>query len=231
VKTFREAIAEAIREEMLRDKNVFLIGVEVGQSRGGTGGVLKGMAKAVGQERIVDTPLAEAVVVGVAAGAAMVGMRPVAELLYGVEGRVPDEEYLIPIGKADIKREGKDVTIIATGIMVHEALGAAEKLEKEGIEAEILDPRTLLPVDRNAILKSVEKTGRVVITHRATKTGGIGAEFAAIIAEEAWGKLKVPIKRVTAPDTALPWSPPLRQFYLPNADSVVKAVKEVMECR
>ncbi len=115
-----------------------------------------------------------------------------AELLYGVEGRVPDEEYLIPIGKADIKREGKDVTIIATGIMVHEALGAAEKLEKEGIEAEILDPRTLLPVNRNAILKSVEKTGRVVITHRATKTGGIGAEFAAIIAEEAWGKLKVP---------------------------------------
>jgi pyruvate dehydrogenase E1 component beta subunit len=325
VKTFREAIAEAIREEMLRDKNVFLIGVEVGQSRGGTGGVLKGMAKAVGRERIVDTPLAEAVVVGVAAGAAMVGMRPVAELLsgdyipyasdeivntaakmryssggklkipmvlriafgaadmidmwesqeleawmvhtpglkvimpsipydakgllksairddnpviffeqkllYGVEGRVPDEEYLIPIGKADIKREGKDVTVIATGIMVHEALGAAEKLEKEGIEAEILDPRTLLPVDKNAILKSVEKTGRVVITHRATKTGGIGAEFAAIIAEEGWEKLKAPIKRVTAPDTPLPWSPPLRQFYLPNADSVVKAVRGVMECK
>jgi pyruvate dehydrogenase E1 component beta subunit len=320
--SFRDAIAEAIVEEMQSDESIFIIGVEIGTSRGGIGKVMLKVVKKVDRARIIDTPLSEALVAGAAAGAAMVGLRPIAELLsadyiplasdsiintaakmryssggkltvpvvyrvaygfsghvdmwecqsleawmahtpglkvvmpsnpydakgllksairdnnpvvffehkalYKSKGTIPDEEYTVPIGKADVKRTGKDATIIATGIMVQKALTAAEILEKDGVKVEVIDLRTLLPIDKDTIIKSVKKTSRVVITHEATKTYGIGAEIAAIISEEAWDSLKAPIKRVTALDTPLPWSPPLSDYYLPKTEGIISAVKEII---
>lgn len=147
--------------------------------------------------------------------------------LLPVTGDVEEGEYVVPIGKADIKRQGADVTIVAWSWMVSKALEAAEALEKEGIDAEVVDPRTLVPLDKEAILSSVEKTGRLVIVHEAVKTNGFGAEIAAIAADEGFDYLDAPIKRVTAPDTPIPFSPPLEAAYLPNAEKIVKAVKEL----
>jgi len=140
-------------------------------------------------------------------------------------GEVPEGEYIVPIGKADIKREGKDVTIVAWSGMVPKALAAAEALAKEGISVEVLDPRTLVPLDKEAILKSVEKTGKLVIVHEAVKTGGFGGEIAALVADEGFDLLNAPIKRVTAPDTPIPFSPVLERAYLPDEGKIVAAVK------
>jgi pyruvate/2-oxoglutarate/acetoin dehydrogenase E1 component len=150
------------------------------------------------------------------------------KLLYPVEGEVPEKEYLVPFGAADVKREGSDATVVATLYMVHKALGAAGRLEKEGISVEVVDPRTLTPLDKKAIINSVKKTGRIVIVSEDCKTAGVSAEIAAIVAEEAIDYLDAPIKRVTAPDTPIPFSPPLEQFVIPNEKSIVKAVKEVV---
>lgn len=147
--------------------------------------------------------------------------------LLPVTGDVEEGEYVVPIGKADIKRQGSDVTIVAWSWMVSKALEAAEALEKEGIDAEVVDPRTLVPLDKEAILSSVEKTGRLVIVHEAVKTNGFGAEIAAIVADKGFDYLDAPIKRVTAPDTPIPFSPPLEAAYLPDAEKIVKAVKEL----
>jgi len=140
-------------------------------------------------------------------------------------GEVPEGEYIVPIGKADIKREGKDVTIVAWSGMVPKALAAAEALAKEGISVEVLDPRTLVPLDKEAILKSVEKTGKLVIVHEAVKTGGFGGEIAALVADEGFDLLNAPIKRVAAPDTPVPFSPVLERAYLPDEGKIVAAVK------
>jgi pyruvate/2-oxoglutarate/acetoin dehydrogenase E1 component len=150
------------------------------------------------------------------------------KMLYNTKGEVPDTEYTIPFGKADIKRSGKDVTIIATSWMVLKALEAAAILEKQGIDAEVIDPRTLVPLDKDTIINSVKKTGRAVIVHEAHEVCGIGAEIAFIIMELAIDWLDAPVKRVTAAQTPIPYSNKLEQLTIPSADKIVDAVKEVL---
>jgi pyruvate dehydrogenase E1 component beta subunit len=149
-------------------------------------------------------------------------------LLVDSVGKAPDEEYIIPLGKADIKREGHDVTVVATALMVHRALAAATKLEKEGINIEVVDPRTLVPLDKRAIIDSVKKTHRLVIISEEPRTGSSAAEISAIVAEEAFGFLNAPIKRVCAPDTPIPFSPILEKRWMPDEEDLVKAVTEIM---
>ena len=320
--SYRDALKEALREEMLRDPTVFLIGEDIGRYWGGAFKVTKGLAEEFGEERVRDTPISESAIIGVSVGAAMTGMRPVAEIMFGdlttlamdqianqaakirymfggqakvplvirtpfgggvniaahhsqcleawfmhvpglqvavpstpydakgllktairndnpvifcehkllypIVGPVPEEDYTVPFGVADLKREGTDVTIIATLYMVHKSLNAAEALQKEGINVEVVDPRTLVPLDKETILNSVKKTGRVVIVTEDCKTAGVSAEIAAIIAEEALDYLDAPIKRVTTPDVPIPFSPPLEQYVIPDEKRIVKAVKEVV---
>jgi len=319
--TYREALREALREEMLRDKSVFLLGEDIGRYWGGAFGVTKGLAEEFGDERVRDTPISESAIIGVGVGAAITGMRPVAEIMFGdlsalamdqianqaaklrymfggqakvplvirtpfgagvniaahhsqsleawfmhtpglyvavpstphdakgllktairgsnpvffvehkllypVKGTIPEEEYTLPFGVADVKREGKDVTVFATLFMVHKALVAAEQLAKQGISAEVFDPRTLVPLDKEALVKSVKKTGRIVIVTEDCKTGGVSAEIAAVVAEEALDYLDAPIKRVAEPDTPIPFSPSLEQHVIPNEKSIVQAAKDL----
>jgi len=320
--TYREALREALREEMRRDSTVFLLGEDIGKYWGGAFKVTEGLAEEFGDERVRDTPISESAIIGTAVGAAITGMRPVAEIMFGdltalamdqianqaakirymfggqakcplvirtpfgagvniashhsqsleawfmhvpglyvavpstpydakgllktairsdnpvffcehkllypVEDEVPKEEYTIPFGVADIKREGADVTILATLYMVHKALNAAKQLEKEGINAEVVDPRTLTPLDKQAIIKSVKKTGRLVIVSEDCKTAGVSAEIAAMVTEEAIDYLDAPIKRVAEPDTPIPFSPPLEQYVIPDEKAIMKAVKKVV---
>jgi len=320
--TVRDALREALREEMQRDKTVFLLGEDIGRYWGGAFGVTKGLAEGFGDERVRDTPISESAIIGVGVGAAITGMRPVAEIMFGdlsalamdqicnqaakirymfggqasvplvvrtpfgagvniashhsqsleawfmhtpglyvavpstpydakgllktairgnnpvlfvehkllypVKGLVPDEDYTVPFGVADVKREGKDVTVVATLYMVHKALAAAEQLSHEGISVEVVDPRTLTPLDRQTIVKSVKKTGRLVVVSEDCKTTGVSAEIAAIVAEEALDYLDAPIKRVAEPDTPIPFSPSMEQFVIPNEKSIAKAVKETI---
>lgn len=320
--SYRDALNEALKEEMLRDKTVFLLGEDVGKYWEGAFKVTKNLAKEFGDERVRDTPISESAIIGVAAGAAITGMRPVAEIMFGdltalamdqianqaaklrymfggqtkvplvirtpfgagvniashhsqsleawfmhtsglkvampstpydakgllktavrddnpvmffehkllypIKGLVPEEEYTVPFGVADVKREGKDVTVVATLYMVHKALAAAKELGEQGIEAEVIDPRTIAPLDKKAIINSVKKTGRLVIVSEDCKTAGVSAEIAALVAEEALDYLDAPIKRVAEPDTPIPFSPPLEQFVIPNEKNIIKAVKEIV---
>ncbi len=320
--TYRDALREAIREEMLRDKTVFLLGEDIGRYWGGAFKVTKGLAEEFGDDRVRDTPISESAIVGAAVGAAITGMRPVAEIMFGdlsalamdqicnqaakicymfggqtkvplvvrtpfgagvniashhsqsleawfmhtpgllvavpstpfdakgllktairgrnpvmffehkllypVKGEVPNEDYTIPFGLADVKLEGEDVTIFATLHMVHKALAAAKELRKQGTSIEVIDPRTLVPLDSKAITKSVKKTGRVVIVTEDSKTAGTSAEIAAIIAEEALDYLDAPIRRVAEPDTPIPFSPPLEQYVIPDEKAIITAVKEIV---
>lgn len=149
-------------------------------------------------------------------------------ILGGIKGEIPEEEYTIPLGKADIKRKGNDVTVVATALMVHRALAAAAKLQEKGISIEIIDPRTLVPLDKQTIIDSVEKTGRLVIMDEEPKTGSAAGEISAIVAEEAFDSLKAPIRRVCAPDTPIPFSPALEKIWLPDEENLIKAVTEIM---
>ena len=149
-------------------------------------------------------------------------------ILSGLKGEVPEEEYTIPIGKADVKKEGKDVTVVAIQSMVHKALAAAPKLKEKGIDIEIVDPRSLLPLDKETILKSVGKTGRLAIMDEEPKTGSAAAEIAAMVAEEGFDLLKKPVKRVCAPDTPIPFSPVLEKAWIPDEDKLIAAVSELM---
>jgi 2-oxoisovalerate dehydrogenase E1 component beta subunit len=144
-----------------------------------------------------------------------------------VKGKVPDEDFTVPIGRAEIKREGSDLSVVTYGSMVHHAFEAANRLSAKGISVEILDLRTLLPLDREAILASVRKTGKLMIVHEATRTGGIGGEVAAIVAESAFDRLDGPILRVTAPDTPVPFSVPLEEAFLPNVDKIAAAAERL----
>jgi pyruvate/2-oxoglutarate/acetoin dehydrogenase E1 component len=318
--TYAEAIRDGMRVEMKKDPKVYLFGEDVGIF-GGCFGVTAGLFEEFGPERVIDTPISETAIVGSAVGAAAVGLRPIAEIMFvdfigvcmdellnqaakmrymyggkaklpmvvrtpcgagfnaaaqhsqsleallthipglkvvmpgtpadgkglmeaaiqddnpvifiehkqllGVKGEVPEGVYVVPLGKADIKRAGSDVTIIAWSWMLSKALAAAETLAAEGINAEVLDPRSLVPLDKEAILKSVSKTGKLVIVHEAVKTSGFGAEIAAIVSEEGFDYLDAPIKRVTAPDTPIPFAPVLEQAYLPSEEKIIKAVKEL----
>ena len=324
--TYVEAINEALIEEMERDERVFIFGedITVGYGGGGMFGATRGIADRFGLDRIIDTPLSEVAISGAALGAAMVGLRPIAEIMFGdfiaiimdqlvnnvakmrwvlndevdvpivyrtsygagvgagfhhsqsfeawlahvpglkvvmpsdpedvkgllksairdndpvifmehkllykrQKGPVPEKEYLIPLGKGAVKREGKDITIIATGAMVRLALEAAEVLEQQTVSAEVIDPRSIQPLDEELILSSVEKTGRVVVVHEAPVFGGFGGEIAALIADKGIDFLDGPVKRVGAPFTPIPNWIKMEEYYLPNVEKIIDAVKEVIQ--
>lgn len=150
-------------------------------------------------------------------------------MLTRVMGEVPDEDYTIPFGRAVVRRQGKDVTVVATLFMVHEALAAAEILSREGIDMEVIDPRTLVPLDKAPIIDSIKKTGRLVTAEESRQRGGMGSEVAAIVASEAFGYLKAPIERVGAPSVPIPGSPFLEDLYIPGKDHIVAAVKKTLQ--
>ncbi len=319
--SYANAFVEAVREEMRRDQRVFMLGEDVGRF-----GMIY-MAKPelwreFGDERVRDTPISENAIVGFALGAAITGMRPIADIMFcdiltlameqivnqvakirymfggkievplvihssvcGVRssaaqhsqhleaffphvpglkvvmpstpydakgllktairddnpvifldnnqllittGPVPEEEYLIPFGKADIKREGRDITVVTYSMMVQRSLKAAEALAKEGIEAEVVDLRTLAPLDKETILKSVEKTGRLLIVHQACKTGGFGGEIAAMVAQEGFEFLISPIQRVGALDVPIPYSPVLENYVIPTEERIAEKIRSVV---
>jgi pyruvate dehydrogenase E1 component beta subunit len=323
--SYAEAIREALRQEMQRDERVFIIGEDVGVY-GGAFGVTLGLIEEFGEERVIDTPISELTIAGAITGAALVGMRPVGEimfmdfitlaseqlvnqaakirfmfggkekvpfvlrtpagsgtgaaaqhsqslenwfvhipglkvvmpstpydakglliasirddnpvifvehkLLYKVKGPVPEEPYTSPLGTAEVKREGRDLTIVATSIMVQRALQAAEQLAEEGIEVEVVDPRTLKPLDKETIIRSVIKTGRVLIVHEACKTGGFGGELAAVIAEsEAFDYLDAPIVRLAGRDIPIPYNRTLEYHAVPQVENIVEAARRLAQGR
>ena len=320
--TYAEAIREAMSEEMRKSEDVFLMGEDIG-IYGGAFGVSVGMLEEFGEERVRDTPISEAVIVGAATGAAVTGMRPIAEmqfsdfitigmdqlvnqaakirymfggtaqvpmvlrapagsgtgaaaqhsssmeawythvpglkvvipsspydakgllksaiadnnpvvfleqkLLYRVKGPVPEEEYSIPLSSSDVKREGSDVTLVTWGRMVNRCLEVAESLSADGIEMEVVDPRTLMPLDTDPIVASAKKTGRVLIVHEAVQTGGYGGEIAARIADsDAFYYLDAPIKRLGALDVPVPYNPVLEANVVPTVDTITAAVRELV---
>lgn len=150
------------------------------------------------------------------------------KMLYGFKGPVPEEEYIVPLGVADIKREGKDLTIIATSLMVHKALEAASILEKEGISVEVVDPRTLYPLDEEKIIASVKKTHRAIVVHEAVERNGFGGEIVSIIMEKAFEYLDAPVKRVCGKNVPIPFSPPLERFVIPQVEDILKAVRSIL---
>jgi 2-oxoisovalerate dehydrogenase E1 component beta subunit len=321
VATFVEAIRQGIWEEMERDASVFVIGEDVG-AYGGAFKVTDGLLDEFGEGRVVDTPISEAAIVGAACGAALMGMRPVAEFqfidfisagfdmltnyaakcryrwgaglptvfrgpcgagvhsgpfhslnaetffmntaglklvepstAYDAKGLIkaairdpdpviffehkklyrlprlreelPEDDYVVEIGKARVRRAGRDLSIITFGAQVLNALDAAEQLEKEGLDVEVLDLRTLAPLDKAAILASVKKTSKALVLHEASRTGGIGGEIAATIAEEAFEWLDAPVVRVGAIDTPVPYSPPLEEYHLPQVKDVLEAARKL----
>jgi 2-oxoisovalerate dehydrogenase E1 component beta subunit len=321
VTTFVEAIRQGLWEEMERDPSVFIIGEDVGVY-GGAFKVTDGLLAEFGEERVIDTPISEAAIVGAACGAALMGMRPVAEFqfidfispafdmltnyaakcryrwgaglptvfrgpcgagvhsgpfhsvnaeafflntaglkivepstAYDAKGLIkaairdpdpvlyfehkklyrlprlreelPEEDYIVPIGKARTAREGRDLSIITFGAQVLNALDAAEELEKEGLDVEVIDLRTIAPMDKEAVLASVKKTSRVLILHEASRTGGVGGEIAATIAEDAFEWLDAPVIRVAAIDTPVPYSPPLEEYHLPQLKDVLEAARKL----
>jgi pyruvate/2-oxoglutarate/acetoin dehydrogenase E1 component len=319
--TYLQAISDGLRQEMRRDPRVFVIGEDVGVY-GGAFKVTQGFQEEFGPWRVIDAPLSETAIVGGCTGAAIMGMRPVAEMQFAdfvscawdqlvtvaakqryragtavpmvirlpsgggfsggpfhsqnpessfahipglkcvcpstpedakgllisaiedpnpvlffehkhlyrrIKADVPEERYTTPIGKARLHREGDDISVITWGAMVYTATNAAEQLEGDGISTEIVDLRSVLPWDREAVLASVRKTSKALVLHEDTHTGGFGAEIAATIAEEAFEDLDGPVRRITAPDTPVPFSPALEQAYIPQVEDVVKGVKELAE--
>ena len=319
--TYVEAIRQAMWEEMETDPRVFLMGEDVG-AYGGAFKTSAGLIDRFGSERVIDTPISEIAIAGAAAGAALMGMRPIAEMQFidfiscaydqlinmaakhryrtgwgcpmvvrgpaggGVHGGpfhslnpeamfmntpglkivapgtaydakgllkaairdddpviyiehkflyrrvkeiLPAEDYVVPIGKASVRREGTDLTIITWGAMVYVAEDAANQLAGDGVRVEIVDLRSILPYDEETILNSVAKTNRAMILHEATRTGGVGGEFAAFIAEKAFDYLDAPIKRVASIDAPVPYAPPLEEFFLPNAQKVIAAARELLD--
>jgi len=150
------------------------------------------------------------------------------KMLGGVAGQVPDGDFTVPLGKAEVKREGKDVTVVTLALMVHRALSAAQKLQEKGISIEVIDARTVKPLDRQAIFESLKKTGRLVIMDEEPVTGSWASEVAAVVAEEAFDYLDAPIKRVCAPDTPIPFSPGLEKYWMPSEEALIKAIEGIM---
>jgi pyruvate dehydrogenase E1 component beta subunit len=319
--TMREALNQAIREEMQRDENVFLMGEEVAAYQGAYK-VTKGLLEELGPKRVIDTPITELGFAGLGVGAAMVGLRPIIEFMtfnfsilatdqiinsaakmlymsggqfnipivfrgpggsafqvssqhsqaleswfayfpglkvvmpstpadakgllkssirdndpvifieqermYGNKGEVSDDpEFTIPLGVADIKREGEDATIVARSLMVPVALKAAEVLEKEGVSCEVIDPRTIRPLDIKTIVESVKKTNRVVVAEESHPFCGVAAEIASEIMERAFDYLDAPVKRVSGADVPMPYAKNLEDAAIPNVEQIVAAVKEV----
>ena len=320
VMTYLEAIRQGMWEEMERDERVFLLGEDIGVY-GGAFKVTAGFYDHFGKDRVIDTPIAEAAIVGAAMGAALNGMRPIAEMQFidfiscafeqltnmvasthwrwgarvpmvvrgpcggGVHGGpfhsqnmeayffhtpglkivepataydakglikaavrdddpvlyfehkylyrrikedVPEKDYIVPIGKGALRREGGDVSVITYGSMVHVALEAAAEMEKEGVGVEVIDLRTLLPLDEEMVLTSAAKTGKIVVLHEDRLRGGIGGEIAAIIGEKAFEYLDGPVVRVASLDTPVPYSPALEEVYMPNTAKLKTAIKDLV---
>src|SRR3954462_3444584 len=320
-KTYLQAISDGLRLEMRRDERVFVIGEDVGVY-GGAFKVTLGFQEEFGPWRVIDAPLSETAIVGGATGAAIMGMRPVAEMQFAdfvscawdhlvtiaakqrwragtavpmvlrlpsgggfsggpfpsqnpessfapipglkcvcpatpedakgliissiedpnpvlffehkhlyrrIKGEVPHDRYTTPIGKARTHREGDDLSVITWGAMVYTAEEAAQHLSDDGVSIEIVDLRTVMPWDKAAVLASARKTSKVLVLHEDTRTGGFGAEIAATIAEEAFEDLDAPVKRITAPDTPVPFSPPLEKAFIPQVDDVVAGLRELAE--
>ncbi|MGC2195646.1 MAG: alpha-ketoacid dehydrogenase subunit beta [Terriglobales bacterium] len=318
--TYLEAIRQGIWEEMERDPTVFCIGEDIG-IYGGAFKVTDGFIDRFGPERVIDTPIAESAIVGAAFGAALTGLRPVAEFqfmdfigcafnqitnmvakshyrwgapapmvirgpsggnvhggpfhsqnpemyfvhtpglkvvcpatAYDAKGLikasirdnnpviffehkylyrrikedVPADDYIVPLGKARLARSGRDLSIITYAAMVHVALEAAQQLSKEGIELEILDLRTVSPLDRAAIAETVRRTNKVIVLHEDVRTGGIAGEISAILNEEAFDSLDGPIVRLAALDTPVPFSPPLEEYFLPKASDVIREARKLL---
>ncbi|HVM70080.1 MAG TPA: alpha-ketoacid dehydrogenase subunit beta [Gaiellaceae bacterium] len=319
--TYLQAISDGLRTEMRRDERVFVIGEDVGVY-GGAFKVTLGFQEEFGPWRVIDSPLAETAIVGGCTGAALMGMRPVAEMQFAdfvtcaydhlvtvaakqrfragtpvpivvrlpsgggfsggpfhsqnpestfahvaglkcvcpatpedakgllisaiedpnpvlffehkhlyrrIKGEVPEERYTTPIGKARTHQEGDDLTVITWGAMVYTAEEAAKELDKDGVSVEIVDLRSVLPWDKEAVLASARKTSKVLVLHEDTRTGGFGAEIAATIAEEAFEDLDAPVKRIAAPDTPVPFSPPLEKEFIPQVADVVAGLRELAE--
>ncbi len=320
--SYIDAVTMAIKEEMQRDDSVFVLGEDVGL-KGGVFKATQGLYNEFGEARVIDTPLAESAIAGVGIGAAMHGMRPIAEMQFAdfimpavnqiiseaariryrsnndwncpivirapygggvhgalyhsqsieaifanqpglkivmpstpydvkgllkaairdddpvlflehkrayrlIKGDVPADDYVLPIGKADVKREGEDLTVITYGLCVHLALQAAEKLEKDGISVHLLDLRTVYPLDKEAIIEAASKTGKVLLITEDNKEGSILGEVAAIIAEHCLFDLDAPIKRLAGPDVpAMPYAPTMEKYFMINADKVEKAMREL----
>ena len=318
-----EAVRDAMREEMRRDERVFVMGEDIG-ARGGVFLATEGFVEEFGEARVIDTPLAESSIAGIALGAAMHGMRPIAEIefadfiwptinqmvgeaarvRYGtngklsvpmvlrapqgggirgalyhsqsveaffshtpglkvvtpatpydakgllksairsddpviflehkrtyrlVRGEVPEEDYTVPIGKADVKLEGEDLTVVTYGLMVHHCIEAARELGQEGISAEVVDLRTVRPIDRDTVLSSVQKTGKALIVHEDTKAGGIGAEVAGIIAEDAFEYLDGPVTRLAGPEVpAMPFAPPMEAAFMLSTEKIGAAIRKLV---
>jgi 2-oxoisovalerate dehydrogenase E1 component beta subunit len=324
IKTVLEAVRDAMREEMRRDSRVFIMGEDIG-ARGGVFLATEGFLDEFGEARVIDTPLAESSIAGIALGSAMHGMRPIAEIEFGdfiwptinqvvgeaakvrygtegklhapmvlraphgggvrgalyhsqsvealfahtpglkvitpstpydakgllksairdddpvvflehkrtyrlVRGEVPDEEYTLPIGRADIKREGNDISVITYGLMVHHCLEAAEAVAGQGIEVEVLDLRTVRPIDNKAIVQTAMKTGKVLIVHEDSKALGVGAEVSAIVSEHAFEYLDGPVARLAGPEVpAMPFSPLMEAMYMIDSDKIAKAIRKLAE--
>jgi len=319
--TYLQAISDGLRTEMRRDRRVFLIGEDVGVY-GGAFKVSLGFQEEFGPWRVIDAPLAETAIIGSCTGAAIMGLRPVAEMQFAdfvscgwdqlvtvaakqrwragtpvpmvirlpsgggfsggpfhsqnpessfahipglkcvcpatpedakgllisaiedpnpvlffehkhlyrrIKAEVPAERYTTPIGKARIHRAGDDVSLITWGAMVHTAGEAAEQLEDGGVSVEVLDLRTVMPWDEQAVLASVRKTSKVLVLHEDTRTGGFGAEIAATIAEKAFEDLDAPVKRIAAPDTPVPFSPSLEKAFIPQVEDVVAGLRDLAE--
>jgi len=322
--TYVEAINEALTEEMERDEKVFIMGEDVGWGYGG--GIFtatKGLLERFGPERVIDTPISESAIAGCAIGAALVGYRPIAEIMYSdfmtiamdqivnlaakmrwslggeigvpivyrsaygggtgaalqhsqafeawfahvpglkvvlpstpadakgllkaairdddpviflehkflykrLKGLVPEGDHVVPIGKGDVKREGKDLTLITYSAMLQRALEAADVFEKHGVSAEVVDPRTLLPLDEEIVLGSVAKTGKAIIIHEAPTFGGFGGEIAALLADKGFDYLDGPVKRVGGLFCPIPYSPAMEQLYLPSVDRIIEAARELI---
>ena len=324
IMSYIDAITLAMKEEMTRDERVFVLGEDVGR-KGGVFKATNGLYDEFGEYRVLDTPLAESAIAGVGIGAAMYGLRPIAEMQFAdfimpavnqiiseaariryrsnndwtcpivirapfgggihgalyhsqsveaifanqpglkivipstpydakgllkaairdedpvmffehkrayrlIKGEVPEEDYTIEIGKADVKREGEDITVITYGLAVHFALQAAERLEKDGISAHILDLRTIYPLDKDAIIEAASKTGKVLLVTEDNKEGSVISEVAAIIAENCLFDLDAPIMRLAGPDVpAMPYAPTMEKFFMINPDKVEKAMRELAE--
>lgn len=322
VLSYIDAITLAMKEEMERDERVFILGEDVGR-KGGVFKATNGLYEQFGEDRVIDTPLAESAIAGVGIGAAMYGLRPIAEMQFAdfimpavnqivseaakvryrsnndwncpmvirapfgggvhgalyhsqsveavfanqpglkivipstpydakgllkaairdddpvlffehkrayrlIKGEVPDDDYTIEIGKADVKREGDDITVITYGLGVHFALQAAERIEKDGISSHILDLRTIYPLDQEAIIEAAKKTGKVLLITEDTKEGSVMSEVAAIIAEYALFDLDAPIKRLAGPDVpAMPYAPTMEKFFMISPEKVEQAMREL----
>src|SRR6266576_3680880 len=295
--SYREAVRDALSRAMRDDEDVFIMGEDIAEM-GGSMGVTQGLVDEFGPERVRNTPISEMALAGAAIGAAMQGMRPVAEImyedfltlaaeqivnqaakhrymsggqvtvpvtfrtqggagwspgaqhaqqleswfvhipglkvvfahrtLYGIREDVPDELEPIPLGLARTHRQGEDVTVIATGRLVHEALAAAQDAETEGVSVEVVDPRTLLPLDEDALISSVKKTNRCVVAHEAVVRGGFGAEVAAVIQYGAFDWLDAPVERVGAKFAPLPFAPVMEEFVVPHAGDVLHAIRRTV---